>query len=54
MYALLYRYIICSSISNYEIAGGRPDMNIKVAVYVKAWLWHNTNNICFYGEFNKK
>ena len=35
-YALLYRYIICSSIFNDEIAGARPDMNIKVAAYVKA------------------
>ena len=26
----------CSSISNDEIARARPDMNIKVAAYVKA------------------
>ena len=35
-YALLYRYITCSSISNNEIVGAHPDMNIKVAASVKA------------------
>ena len=35
-YALLYRYITCSSVSNDDIAGARPDMNIKVTAYVKA------------------
>ena len=39
---LLYGYNTYSSISNDEIAGARPDMNIKVAAYVKAQLWHNT------------
>ena len=33
---LLYRYINCSSISNDDNAGVRPDMNIKVVANVKA------------------
>ena len=33
---LPYRYITWSSISNDEIAGARPDVNIKVSAYVKA------------------
>ena len=36
LYALLYRCITCSSISNDEVAGARPDVNIKVTAYVKA------------------
>ena len=40
-HALLYRLIYyqkiaCPSISNNEVAGERPNMNIKVAAHVKA------------------
>ena len=42
--ALLYRCIstTCSPISYAEIAGARPNMNIKVAAYVMTYLHYNS------------